>query len=165
MTHYQLSFTSRQAMAFFIVCLAVLVLAFFLGLMAGLPARAPAPRMGGSTSPTPLALAGGGPITTAEAPDASVAADDGAKNLPADEATPPAVAQAFEDHAAAPTPTAIPAPGPVHRASPVPEQPAASGPALWIQLASVSSKSEADALAGRVGRHGFHAQVEAPQTA
>ena len=40
-THYQLSFTTRQAVALFVGLLVVLGLAYFLGLMTGVAGRAP----------------------------------------------------------------------------------------------------------------------------
>ena len=164
MSHYQLSFTTRQAMAFFIVCLVALVGAFFLGLLAGLPGRPPAAESGAAAltpraAPTaaPEAAADERP-SEADAAGPSAAGTETAAGRP-DERTPPAVIQAFADRAAEATPTPVP---PRHVTAPPVSVP--SG-AVWIQIASVSSRSEADALAARVSKRGYRTQVETAQTA
>jgi hypothetical protein len=69
-THYQISFTSRQAVLFFVVVLAVLTGAYFLGVVTGLagrpPAESPAVTASGAvpTAPATAERAPGGPVSS-----------------------------------------------------------------------------------------------------
>jgi cell division protein FtsN len=162
-THYQLSFTTRQGMAFFIICLLALGLSFFLGLMAGLSRRAlPVPAAPATVSAaTPAATV---PEVAAEVspgtpgPPSETRLAGGNSGSGSGEPTPPAVLQTFEDRESEPTA----APSPVRRPpSPTTPVPAPSG--FWVQAASLASRGEADALAARLSRHGYHAQVVAAQ--
>ena len=157
-SHFQLSFTGRQAMAFFAVCLAALGLAFFLGLMTGLsgrpaesPAAGPAPE---AALPVPTVVA------SSAADGAGAPAPAQAEALPIESTTPPAVLQAFEDRGSEPTAPPPTAKRPASVATPAP---APSG--LWIQVASVADRREADALAARLSRGGYHVQVAAAEGA
>jgi len=148
-------------MAFFVVCLVALGVSFFFGLMAGLSGRAGAAvrAAGGSESqPTPVGVMPDASTSPAEPRPGS--ASGSAAGGPGEEPTPPAVLQAFEDHAAEPTspPAATKRPAP----APVAAAPAASG--VWIQVASVASRAEADAMAGRISHRGYRAQVVAAQS-
>lgn len=165
-THYQLSFTTKQAMAFFVLCLLALGLSFFFGLMAGLsnrgegdPTRAPAEVPAASSTPREKEPAASSPAPApagpAEAPPSQTTIrDPDAGSAP----TPPAVLQAFEDRGAE-EPTPAPAPAATRAAAPA--APAAAG--IWVQVASLSARGEADSLAGRLSRHGFHAQIAPAQ--
>ena len=166
-THYQLSFTARQAMVFFVVCLAALGLSYFFGLMTGLsdrPGTAAARVTPARTaSPVPSAAAAPAPEGPFDAPEAGsrtriageapAVAGAAAEGTPV-EGTPPAVLQTFEDGGAEePTPAAA-----VAAKTPVPAAvPEASG--LWIQVASLTSSGEADALVRRLRRRGYHARI------
>lgn len=184
-THYQISVTARQAVGLFASLLLALGLAFFFGLMTGYAGRdargadATADRSAAvektaaasSESPPPVETglpAGAGASSTADA--ASV--------TPAPEPTTPATLHPFEDAAGdeggeAPglgSRTSVVGAGPAAgkpRVAPAPAKPAASAaraapaPAgkVWVQAASLSSRDEANALAGRLSKHGFHAVV------
>jgi len=157
-SHYQLSFTSRQAVVFFVVCLFGLGLSFFLGLMTGLSGRPQRPRSGPSAAAqtTPARgeeASGDAPGEPAVTPK-DLAPEPAAAVVP----TLPAVLHAFDDQPAEPTP----APAPVSRPASGTTAAAASG--TWIQVASLGSRGDADALAGRLTRHGYRAQTEPAQS-
>jgi cell division septation protein DedD len=149
-THYQLSFTGKQAMLFFVVCLFGLGLSFFFGLMTGLSGHPEVPVATGQPAPTREAAAAPTPAEAADEGEVPAPSEAGgqAPAIPEAEATPPATLQAFEDRIPSePTP---PSPAPAGRA------PAES---VWVQVASLTSRPEADALAGRLSRRGYHAQI------
>ncbi|MGH9366766.1 MAG: SPOR domain-containing protein [Thermoanaerobaculia bacterium] len=149
-THYQLSFTARQAMVFFVVCLLVLGLSFFFGLMAGLSGR-PDDSAGPGQPPTTPPEAAPAPV----AGEAVAAPEEGSspesagrlEEPPAAPRTAPATLQAFEDRIGRES-TAAPA---------IPTRPPAAG--VWVQVASLTSRSEADALAARLSKSGYRAQI------
>jgi len=150
-------------MAFFVVCLLALGLSFFFGLMTGLSGRPPGPprTAEAAAAPTP------GPQPAAER-DGTPAASPSQTRLaaeiapdtaaPAEEPTAPAVLQAFEDRGSS-EPT--PAPAAARRA---PAAAAPGAPGIWIQVASLASRGEAEALAGRLSRRGHRAQIAEAQT-
>jgi cell division protein FtsN len=165
-SHYQISLTARQAVGLFVGLLLSLGLAFFFGLMAGLSGRRDA-------------HAGPGPATTpAESQEAAVsepmpavetAVPMGAASRPTRrdvvagagiagaEPTAPPTLQTFEDStaeeaAAAPPPAATVRPAVAAKA-------AASTGRIWVQVASLSSRSEADAIGARLTKRGYHTQV------
>lgn len=151
-------------MAFFVVCLLALGLSFFFGLMTGLSGRAPGPPRAAEAAAAPTAApeqaaeragtpAAAGPSRTRLAPETAPEAA-----VPAEAPTPPAVLQAFEDRGPSePTPAAAPG-----RRAPAAAAPAAPG--IWIQVASLASRGEAESLAGRLSRRGHHAQIAEAQT-
>jgi DedD protein len=164
-THYQLSFTARQAVVFFVVCLFVLGLSFFFGLMAGLSGRE-GESAAGPVIATPAPAAAGQMPASEATPGVPAAASRtrlasegaGEPGAPAAAPTAPALVQAFEDRAAEePTPAPTAARRPMSAPAP------ASG--VWIQVASLASRGEAEALAGRLSRGGYHAQIAPAQTA
>jgi cell division septation protein DedD len=181
-THYQLTFTARQAVGTFLVLLVSLGLAFYFGLMSGLSGRGNAPEgeSGRGAEPEKLAAANSSedagealpPIETA-VPTAAVpsgplgsrtllagAGGPAQTPLPTDP-TPPATLQTFQDGSSdelAGTPIAV-EPGPVGNGSkPSAESPAA-GSRFWVQVASLSSREEAGSLSTRLSRRGFRSQV------
>lgn len=164
-THYQLSFTAKQGMAFFVLCLLALGLSFFFGLMAGLTGRsAPAAAMSPTPAPASVSSAASAPAPTetpegSEAPSETRIAGETENRPPLNAPTAPAVLRAFEDRGAE-EPTPAPAP---KRAAAMAPAPSAAPGGTWIQVASLASRSEAEALAGRLTRHGFKAQAVAAQ--
>jgi cell division septation protein DedD len=144
-------------MAFFVICLVALGLSFFFGLMAGLSRREPVAE-GTPAAPTAAASAEAPPEPTAPAPKgtqppsktrlANEAVGDAAAPAP----TAPAVLTAFGDQAPE-EPTPAPASSSAVRAP----GPAVAG--VWIQVASLTARGEADALVARLSRRGFHAQI------
>jgi DedD protein len=147
-THYQLSFTARQATVFFVVCLLALGLSFFFGLMAGLSDRAAPPSRAASVAkPSPSAESEGSVELPSGRRDREVAA-----RPPAAEPTAPETLQAFEDAGMEPTPAVA---APERGTAPTP----LAAPGIWVQVASLTSRREADALASRLGRRGYRAQV------
>jgi cell division septation protein DedD len=134
-------------MAFFVVCLVALGLSFFFGLMTGLSERTPAAARSEAPppeSPAPAAIPGAGIA------DDRLAANAVEKEADAGPvATPPATLQTFEDRIPS-DPTPSPAPPPPR---------AASAEGIWIQVASLTSRPDADALAARLSGRGYHAQV------
>ncbi len=89
--------------------------------------------------------------------------------VPGAEPTPPQTLQTFEDGGAEePTPAAGAAPAPTPHAgaggpkpAPQPPAPASSAGRVWVQVASVSSRGEAETLSARLSKHGYHAIVSA----
>jgi cell division septation protein DedD len=174
-THYQISLTTRQAVGAFVGLLLALGLAFFFGLMTGLSGRGrpqePAERVA-AARPVPDALP---PVETAvptargEATREPGGPAEAPAAVPAGEPTPPQTLQTFEDGGAEePTPAvgAAPAPTPHTGASgakpaPPPSAPASAAGRVWVQVASVSSRSEAETLSARLSKRGYHAVVSA----
>lgn len=174
-THYQLSFTARQAMVFFVLCLLALGLSYFFGLMTGLSsgsskAASRAAALTATAVPTgeatpAAAVAAEEPAPAgAEAPPSLTRIAEQASGEPSNAPTAPAVLQTFEDRGAEePTPT--PAPAVAARAVPTPARaaapPAGKGAAtgLWVQVASLTSRSDADSLVARLSRHGYKTQI------
>jgi cell division septation protein DedD len=157
-THYQLSFTSRQAVLLFVVVLAALTGAYFLGLVTGLAGRQPA----GSTA-VPASAAVPTAPAAAEKISPPVTAPPAAQETP-----PPAVAarepgkteelQFFEDRLAEPTP-----------ASPAPSRktlaPAKTAGGFWVQTLSTKSEREAKSRRAVLSGHGYRAIVESARDA
>ena len=152
-THYQVSFTSKQALSLFVGLLAALALAYFFGLMTGLSGNA-TPETVAAALPTPAAE---------EAPAAAASTGDRAAfPIPVTAAAPPSSAapstvQVFEDgEGGAP---ARPSPrSPAASAAPASRTPSAGS--FRVQVISVSSRSEAEAEAKKLSRSGFSARVE-----
>jgi len=153
-THYQVSFTPRQALTLFLGLLLALGLAYFFGLRTGLAGGAPELPAGDSAA---AAVAegsaeqvrpaeGGGAALVFPAPVTGVA-PHGSAAVP----TAPAVIQPFEDGeggAGAPPAVAVATPPP----------PSSGG--FRVQVVSVSSRADADAEARRLSRRGYSARVE-----
>lgn len=154
-THYQVSFTGRQALALFVGLLAALGLSYFFGLMTGLSGNetaavpsAPAPELAanaaGAPQPTPGTEEGQSeiafPVPVTAAPSAGGPAPAPAKTI-----------QTFEDgEGGAPPPARVTTPR---------RLPAARG-GFRIQVLSVSSRADAEADSARLSRQGFPARVE-----
>lgn len=160
-THYQVSFTSRQAVLLFVVVLASLTGAFFLGVVTGLAGRQPAESA--VVSPTPPIPAEA--VATEKASGVPAPSRPPATTPPAepDRTAPPVAAarepgkpeglQFFEDRAAEPTP---PARTPSGRA-PAPAKAAGS---FWVQVLSSTSEREAKARRTLLSGHGYRSIVE-----
>lgn len=148
-THYQLSFTVRQAMALFVGLLVALSVAYFLGVMTGLAGREPeGARASVSSAAVSEELPGVASETASgEPPRAARAAKSAAS-----EATVPAKLQLFEDRAEEDV-TRAPA---VRTATPA----HVSAAAFWVQVVSVRSEREARAESHRLSSRGYHATVE-----
>ena len=164
-THYQISLTARQAVGLFVGLLLSLGLAYFFGLMTGLSGREPA-RAGPARTPTEAAAAAGleamPPVETA-APIGSAARtprrEAAAGGVLVDvEPTPPPTLQTFEDGAAEDAAALPPRPGPTARPAASAKAAAPAG-RIWVQVASLSSKAEAEAVSGRLFKRGYHTQV------
>jgi len=188
-THYQITFTARQAVGGFLGLLVSLGLAFFFGLMAGFSGRPAGPGADGisasgsseaeteriaAADPSEYAGEAMPPIETA-VPTATVPAgplgsrtliaggpaSTAATPLPADP-TPPATLQTFQDGSAddAESSPIVAASG---GSGPVAAKPPAgsetAGGKFWVQVASLSSREEAGTLSTRLTRRGFRSQV------
>lgn len=143
-THYQVSFTVRQALALFVGLLLSLAGAYFLGVMTGLSGRGSAGANASARSEETSAAASGTPLP--EFP-AATRAESGA----AVEPTPPAKVQLFDDRPGSeiqPTPAERSA-TPSHLASP-----------FWVQVVSVRSEREARARSRKLSSRGYHVTVE-----
>ena len=161
-THYQVSFTSKQALSLFVGLLVALALAYFFGLMTGLSGREPR-EAAAPPSETPVAVE-----RVAAAPRTGervvFPAPVTAAPLERAPAGAPAKVQVFEDGETAAI--ARRAATPLKAATrPAAREPAAkaetSGAAGFrVQIVSVSSRSEADAEAARLSRRGFSVRVE-----
>ncbi len=160
-THYQVSFTSKQAVLLFAGVLVALAVAYLLGVATGLAGREPAETSASAATPIPIATAaapGRTPVARApaRAPTAVAAA--------AARASPTAVAAAAREPTAAPTlqffeegpeePTAgTPAPAKKAAAS------EKAGGGFWVQVLSTRSRREADSRRTLLAKHGHHAMV------
>lgn len=159
-THYQISLTARQAVGLFVGLLLALGLAFFFGLMTGYSGRrtreTPEPAVAHPAAPEAL------PAVETAVPTArpeTVAVLE--TPAPAGEVTPPPTLQTFEDGGAE---EPFPPPATARPGAPTPKPGAAGKPTpaagrVWVQVASVSSRAEADALTSRLGKHGYHTVV------
>ncbi len=168
-THYQVSFTSKQALGLFVFLLFALVGAYFLGLMTGLPEKAPdqaAPTEAGKTDsaaqesfPTPvLGLQPGAKPPERE----SGLARGQAQGAPAPETTARASIVLFEDRADGES-SEPPQREVKSSASPRTERVESPGPAsaagFWVQVVSLTSEREARALGARLAVRGYKAVV------
>jgi cell division septation protein DedD len=173
-THYQLSFTAKQALLLFVLLIGALGVAYFLGLMTGLSGRAAGPEqiaaVGATPTPTaeplefPRAVRGVSPgkggvphpsppaVTPSPAPPSST-------SLAAPGLTATPGLQLFDDGPPAARPTSAPAPAAPHAKAPAvrPAQP--SAPAFWVQALSANSEKEAHAKRDRLTAHGFPSTV------
>ena len=159
-THYQVSFTSRQAVLLFVVVLAALTGAFFLGVVTGLAGRHPAESAAVSPSPPVPAesataeRASGVPAST---PQATGPAAEQERTAPpvvaAREPGKPEGLQFFEDRPAEPTPAAR---------TPSGQAPAAAKAAgsFWVQVLSTTSEREAKSRRTLLAGHGYRSIVE-----
>ncbi len=161
-THYQVSFTSKQALSLFVGLLAALALAYFFGLMTGLSGRetreAAAPP---SATPPAVERVAAAPRTGEHVVFPAPVTAAPIEKAPA---VAPAKVQVFEDgETAAPSRRAAP-PATSATRSPARESAAkaetSGAGGFRVQIVSVSSRSEADAEAARLSRRGFSARVE-----
>jgi cell division protein FtsN len=186
-THYQITFTARQAVGGFLGLLISLALAYYLGLVSGLSGRGGATEApdAAKTPSEKIAAADAGeyageampPIETAVPTAAVPTGPLGSRTTLAGgvpgtpnpaEPTPPATLQTFQDGSSdQPEAGAEGESSPIAAASggsgPVARPPAAGAPAaggkFWVQVASLSSREEAGTLSTRLTRHGFRSQV------
>jgi DedD protein len=151
-THYQVSFTAKQALSLFVGLLAALALAYFFGLMTGLSGNEPQ-EAGAAPVETPAADEAPAPAARAQervvfpAPVTAVAAAP----------SPPSRVQVFEDGEGGAPARRSPRSAAASSA-PAPHAPAAG--TFRVQVISVSSRAEAEAEAKRLSRRGFSARVE-----
>jgi cell division septation protein DedD len=163
-THYQLSFTVRQAMVLFIGLLLALGAAYFLGLLTGMAgreqARSATEAAALTPSPTePARIAASAPPPTAIHPPASSPIPPFPKPVLGKEPTGKPTIQFFEDGSESePTASRQAARSPAPRtASPA----AAETGDFWVQVTSVSLEREAKARRDKLVHRGYHARVEA----
>jgi cell division protein FtsN len=166
-THYQISLTARQAVGLFVGLLLSLGLAFFFGLMTGLSGREKATAGPVATRaeavPTAAAPEAMPPVETA-APIGSAARAPRRDEAPAGsvagaEPSPPPTLEAFEDGTAEDA-AALPPAHPAATARPAaPAKAPAPAGRIWVQVASLSSRTEAEAVGARLSRRGYHTQV------
>ena len=163
-THYQVTFSGRQAVLFFAVLVGALAGAYFLGIATGISGRPGAMSASAAgegapgATPTAIRAAAGPPEVVNQAAVSSPAAPAAAPETRV--TAPPAMAarepssertiQFFEEEA----PAATPAPGPGRA------EVAQSGSAgYWIQVLSTTSESEARARRSRLASSGYRAAV------
>ena len=163
-THYQVSFTSRQAVLLFVLVLVSLGGAYFLGLLTGLAGRPAAENVVAAEPAPPTATA---VAAAARVPDAAPASAAAAprRTLTGEAPTrPPALAarepgssgdlQFFEDQKEE-TPETTPAP-PGRKAAVA--APMARG--WWVQVLATSSEREARLRRTALSARGYHAAIE-----
>jgi DedD protein len=163
-THYQVSFTSRQAVLLFVVALVSLAGAYFLGLLTGLSGRQPGDSVAvAEAAAAPTATAAAAPTTV---PDTAPALRTAARRTPAGEAParPPALAarepgtsgdlQFFEDQTEEEPKTTPAVPGRKAVA------PARTAGGWWVQVLATSSEREARLRRNALSARGYHAAVE-----
>jgi len=165
-THYQVTFTARQGVLFFAVCLAALAGAYFLGVATGYSGR-PAGQesdRAGAASPSPTAVVeqvAEKPVKRAEptpkpAPTAAATPAEAKASPPAIAAREPTNAggiQFFEDQE---KPEETPAPGATPKKA-VTAAPAAGG--YWVQVLSTTSEPEANKRRMALASKGYRAAV------
>lgn len=170
-THYQISLTARQAVGIFVGLLIALGLAFFFGLMTGLSGRArhrygygEAPAAAASRSLPETLPAVETAVPTARGGTAAALATPSGGS--ATEPTPPPTLQTFEDGGAEDAPPG-PATAGAKPETPAPKSAAGKPPVpagrVWVQVASLSARAEADALSSRLAKRGYHTAI-APDT-
>jgi DedD protein len=165
-THYQVSFTSRQAVLLFVVVLVSLAGAYFLGILTGLAGRQPADSVA-AAEPAPTAKSA---TAAATVPDtAPVLATPAQRRTPPGEAAarPPALAakepgtsgdlQFFEDQPEDAPETTPAAPG--KKAARAAGQAGSAG-GWWVQVLATSSEREARLRRTALSARGYHAAVE-----
>jgi DedD protein len=159
-SHFQLSFTARQAMLVFVGLWLALGVAFFLGVMTGLSGRRVA---AASAEATPAAR------PEAEATLTPVAVAENRATPETVRTTSPPIA--FPKPVLGTEPTAVPGlqlfedsggpePTPARRgAKPAAAVTAPPSGEFWVQVASVRSEKEAKAVRERLSRRGHHVSV------
>lgn len=168
-THYQVSFTSRQAVLLFVVVLVSLAGAYFLGLLTGLAGRQPADSVAAAE---PAAVPTSAPATTVAAtvPETPPALSTPVqRRTPAAEAParPPALAarepgtsgdlQFFEDR---PEDAPETTPAPPGKKAAAPSGQAGSAGGWWVQVLATSSEREARLRRTALSARGYHSAVE-----
>jgi DedD protein len=160
-SHFQLSFTARQALLLFVCLFLALGVAYFLGVMTGLAGRSTesvaataAPTAPPVSEPTEAPAAVAAVRPTPEGRRTSQPAVAFPKPVLGTEPTTPSL-QLFEDRGGA-------APTPAPRAAKATSVPAAAPSGeFWVQVVSVSSEKEARAVSQRLSRRGHHVSVSA----
>jgi DedD protein len=173
-THYQLSFTAKQALLLFVLLIGALGVAYFLGLMTGLSGRPAGPEqvaaVGATATPTaeplefPRAVRGVSPGKGAALPSAPAVTPSPAPPSSTSLASPGPTAtpglQLFDDGPPSARPTSAPAPAAPPRAKAPSGRPSeAAGSAFWVQALSANSEKEAHAKRDRLAAHGFPSTV------
>lgn len=172
-THYQLSFTTRQAVALFVGLLVVLGLAYFLGLMTGVAGRAPKVAAESAASPAPSPaekIAAAEQPTPIRPPRKTAPVPPFPKPVLGNDPTAAPSLQFFEDRAETPAAPAQRTPAP-RAAQSRPAPPAATASAastgstgdFWVQVLSLSSEREARARRDKLIHRGYRARVELAQ--
>ncbi|MEO8189511.1 MAG: SPOR domain-containing protein [Acidobacteriota bacterium] len=181
-THYQLSFTARQALLLFVALLGALAAAYAFGLMTGLAGRGRSDAMAAAET-TPGAIAVATPIPAAVTPDAleipkavrgiapsrtTLHAGGGSSVAPtpfsvAAGPTPSPGLQLFDEGPDRTRPTVAAPPRKTRTPKSTPESAMAShAPAagsFWVQALSAPSEREANMRRDRLASHGFPAAV------
>jgi cell division septation protein DedD len=159
-THYQVSFTAKQALALFIGLLAILGLSYFFGLMTGLSGNEPPPAGAAAETAGVAAAEETPPAPGAEAARTGETGDQLAFPAPVTAvasaggpAPPPAKVHVFEDGEAG-------APPPPRAAVAATPRPRSAAGGFRVQVLSVSSRADAEGEAARLTRSGLPASVE-----
>jgi cell division septation protein DedD len=164
-THYQVSFTSRQAVLLFVVVLVSLAGAYFLGILTGLAGRQPADSVA-AAEPAPALTAVSATTAPTVPQTAPALATPAQRRTPAGEAParPPTLAarepgtsgdlQFFEDRPEEAPETSPAAPG--RKAA----SPARTAGGWWVQVLATSSEREARLRRTALSARGYHAAVE-----
>lgn len=156
-THYQVSFTARQALVLFVGFLLALGVAYFLGIMTGLVGREGSALSVSTTpavSPTREASAAVLEGPPASAPPRPHPPEIVAARTPGSATGATREIQLFEDRGG-PEPTAAPA----SRAAATPADSRAAE-AFWVQVLSSSSEREARARVRKLSSRGYSAAIE-----
>jgi DedD protein len=162
-THYQVSFTSRQAVLLFVLVLVSLAGAYFLGLVTGLAGRQPAESTAAAVASPPVPAAAAAPVPDT-APDRTNPAPSRPPAAEAPTAAPALAAREpgtkgglefFEDH-----PEQAPKQTPATPAKKAAAPPAAAG-GYWVQVLATSSEREARSYRTKLSARGYRAAVEA----
>jgi DedD protein len=184
-THYQLSFTAKQALLLFVLLTGALGVAYFLGVMTGLSGRRPAAEQVAAAGPTPTAtpealefpravrgVSPGKGAAESSGKGAGASAPSAPPATPTSSApsstslasgspgfTPTPGIQLFDDGPPATRSAAsTPAPAP-SRGKTTAAPHVADASAFWVQALSANSEKEAHARRDRLAAHGFPSAV------
>ncbi len=162
-THYQVSFTSKQAVLLFAGVLVALAVAYLLGVATGLAGREPAETTAAAATPAPAKTAPAPARTPAEyassgVPTAVARTSPTAVVAAAREPTAAPTLQFFEEE---PEKAAVATPEPGGKAG---ASEKASG-GFWVQVLSTKSRREADSRRALLAKQGHHATISAARGA
>lgn len=154
-THYQVSFTSRQAVLLFVLVLLSLAGAYVLGLVTGLAGRQPSQGVAAGAPPATVTERATDREASAPATPPVAETPTAASALAAGEPGSTGGLQFFEDHPEESPKTTTAMPAKKAAAS------AAAAGGYWVQVLATSSEREARSYRAKISARGYRAAVGA----